>query len=240
MRLRSVGSAMALALLGVAGGVAAGTMLQDDPTTIASATPVPAQSPSYPVDEYDVNADPGIAPLGTDLPLHEERFHLNRLRLAADVPDGWGRVELVTGGAWNFAPPDNPLNSYVLRIEIVAGARASVSAAKSFRILKLQNAVADGNMQRLVIEDETDDGFVASYLDPVMDHGRPDPTRGLYQRVTMERWLTFGGDSTAYADIAVTGRERDRDGMADLLERVAASAHIPPPAEKPAEKKATR
>jgi hypothetical protein len=233
MRLRTVGSAMALALLGVAGGVGVGTMLQDDPTTIATASPVPAESPSVPVNEYDVNDDPGLAPLGTDLPLHEETFHLNRLRLAASVPDGWRRVELQTGGAWNFAPPDTPLNSYVLRIEIVAGARASVSAAKSFRILKLQNAVADGNLQRLIIESETDNGFVADYLDPVMDvTGHPDPTKGFYQRLTMERWLTFGGDTTAYADIAVTGRERDREGMADLLERVAASTFIPPPPDR--------
>jgi hypothetical protein len=226
MRLWTVGSAMALALLGVAGGFASGRLLEDQPGTIASAAPVPATSPSYPVNEYDVLPDPGIAPLGTDLPSHIERFRLSDFRLATSVPDGWRRVTLVGGSAWNFSPPSNPLNAYVLRIEIVAGSRSSVSAAKGARLLRLQSAQDDGNLQRLVIEDETDEGFVASYLDP---HKGPDGAilPGFYQRVTMERWLTFGSD-TAYADIAVTGRDVDREGMADLLERVAASATIPP------------
>lgn len=222
----TIGSAMALALLGVAGGVASGRLLEDEPATIASATPVPATAPSYPVNEYDVLPDPGIAPLGTGLPSHTERFRLNDFRLTASVPDGWRRVELTGGSAWNFSPPSNPLNAYVLRIEIVAGSRSSVSAAKGARLLRLQSAQADGNMQRLVIEDETEDGIVASYLDP-----RRGPDKeilpGFYQRVTLERWLTFGSD-TAYADIAVTGRDVDREGMADLLERVATSAAIPP------------
>jgi hypothetical protein len=223
MRLRTVGACLALALAGVAGGFVVGNVLRGDPTSVAAATPVPAQSPSYPVNEYDVLPDNGIAPLSTNLSSHEEKFRLNQFRLAASVPDGWRRVTLAGGSAWNFAPPDNPSNSYVLRIEIVAGSRASVSAAKGFRILKLQNAVADGNMRRLVIESETEDGFLANYLDPGLNGG-------FYQRFTMERWLTFGGDSTAYADIAITGREADRAGMADLLERVAASASIPSPA----------
>jgi hypothetical protein len=57
-----------------------------------------------------------------------------------------------------------------------------------------------------------DDGFTATYL----DHG--------YQRVTVERWLPQDGSSQAYAAVAVTGREADRAGIADLLERVATSA----------------
>ncbi|MCW2797336.1 hypothetical protein [Nocardioides sp.] len=221
MRLRTVGAGLALALAGVAGGFVVGNVLQSDPASIAAVTPVPAQSPSYPVTEYDVLPDPAIAPLGTDLPSHEASFRLNQFRLQASVPDGWRRVTLVGGSAWNFAPPDNPLNSYVLRIEIVAGSRSSVSAAKGFRILKLQNAVDDGNLQHLVIEQDLNDGFEATYLDPGLVKGT------FYQRVTMERWLTFGDSATAYADVAVTGREADRAGLADLLERVVDSARIP-------------
>lgn len=215
---------LALLVVGVAAGFVGGNTLSPEPTSVASAAPVPAQSPSYPVNQYVVLPDPGIAQLATDLSSHEEAFRLNALRLAASVPDGWLRVPLTGGAAWNFAPPNTPPNSYILRIEIVATSRASVPAAMGSRILRLQNAVDDGNMRRLVIEDETEDGFVASYLDP-----SSLPTGGFFQRVTMERWLTFGGGSTAYADIAVTGREVDRAGMADLLARVVASATIPRP-----------
>ena len=63
-----------------------------------------------------------------------------------------------------------------------------------------------------MVEERVDDGFTATYLDAG------------HQRVSMERWLPQPDSAQAYATIAVTGRESDREGMADLLERVAASA----------------
>jgi len=213
MRLRTLGVTLALVLTGVAGGFVAGNLLEDDPAAIAAVAPVPAESPGYPVNEYDVLPDPGIAPLGTDLPSHTATLRSGEFGLEASVPDDWRRVTLLGGSTWNFAAPDNLKNTYVLRIGLIAGQRLSAPAAKGGRILALQTAVADGNLEHLVIESETDNGFVATYLDDG------------YLRVTMERWLTFPDVSTsAYASVAITGREVDRAGMADLLERVAASA----------------
>jgi hypothetical protein len=224
MRLRTVAAGVVLALVGVAGGFAVGNILQDDSAAIALTTPVPADSPSYPVNEYDVLPDPGIAPLDSTLPSHDATFQVGPYRLQAVVPDGWRRVPL-GDSTWNFAPPDNPLNSYVLRIQIVAGDRQSLSVAKGSRILGLQSAVTERNLAQLSIESETDDGFVASYLE-LIEQG----SNSGHRRVTMQRWLVFPDATTAaYATVAVTGRESDRVGMADLLERVGASARIPAP-----------
>lgn len=210
MRVRWVGLALALALVGGAAGYALGQSTEDEPARI-SAGPVPAVSPSYPVNEYDVLPDPGIAPLATDLRLRTAKFRTGDLRMTASVPVGWRRAVLEGGDSWNFADPDNPPSTYLLRIGFVAG-RVSLTVARENRITALEDAAANGDLEHLVVEDRTDDGFTATYL----DHG--------HQRVTMERFLPRDDSGQTYATVAVTGRETDRVGMADLQERVAASA----------------
>jgi hypothetical protein len=211
MRVRWIGLALALVLVGGAVGYALGQSAEDEPAR-TSAGPVPAVSPSYPVNEYDVRPDPGIAPLAPDLPLHRSKFRTGDLRMTASVPVGWHREVLQGGDTWNFAQLGLPLPSYLLRVGLIAGDRASLNAAREFRISKLEDAAANGDLEHLVVEERTDDGFTASYLS------------GGYQRVTMERFLEQGDSGQAYATVAVVGRERDREGMADLLERVTASA----------------
>ena len=74
MRVRWIGLALALALVGGAAGYAVGRTTLDDPAEIEGAQPLPAVSPSYPVNEYVVRPDPGIAPLASDLPLKTAKF----------------------------------------------------------------------------------------------------------------------------------------------------------------------
>ena len=209
MRVRWIGLALALVLVGGGAGYALGQSREDEPASI-SAGPVPAESPSYPVNEYDVLPDPGIAPLATDLPLHTAKFRTGGLRMTASVPVGWRRALLEGGDAWNFADPDNPPNTYLLRVGFVSG-RVSLTVARETRIAALEDAEAHGNLEHLVVEDRADDGFTATYLDDG------------HQRVTMERFLPQGDSGQTYATVAVTGRETDRVGMADLQERVVAS-----------------
>ena len=83
--------------------------------------------------------------------------------------------------------------------------------AATARLAALEAAERDGNMEAVTVETRSDDGFVATYL------------QNGYRRVLMERYSTLGG-TTAHVAVAVTGREVDRTGMADLLERVLASA----------------
>jgi hypothetical protein len=211
MRVLWTGLALALILVGGATGYLLGRDATETPARI-SAQPVPAVSPSYPVNEYVVLPDPGIAPLPTTLPLHPAKFRSGNLRMTASVPNEWRRAILDGGTTWNFADPDNPPNTYLLRIGLIAGNRTSLTVARENRINALEDAESNGDLEHLVVEARDDDGFTATYLSD--DH----------QRVAMERFLARPGESSAYATIAVTGRERDREGMADLLERVAASA----------------
>ncbi|KQW47860.1 hypothetical protein ASC77_15685 [Nocardioides sp. Root1257] len=209
--MRWIGLALALVVVGGAAGYAFGQSQEDEPASI-SAGPVPAASPSYPVNEYVVVPDPGIAPLATDLPLHPARFRTGDLRMRASAPVGWRRAVLQGGDSWNFADPDVPQPTYMLRVGLIAGDRASLNAAREFRISKLEDAEANGDLEHLVVEERSEDGFTATYLS------------GGHLRVTMERFLPQPGSTQAYATIAVVGRDRDREGMADLLERVTASA----------------
>jgi hypothetical protein len=212
MRVRWIGLTLALALVGGAAGFALARMAGEDPRVAAGAAPVAAQSPSYPVNEYDVLPDPGIAPLAPDLPSHVATFAAGGLRMTASVPIGWRRVALSGRNSWNFADPDNPSNTYLLRIGIDAGDRVSVRVAKTARIAALEDAEQNGALQHVVVESEEEDSFVATYI------------ADGYQRVTMERWLPQHDSDQAFAVVAVTGRETDREGMADLLERVSSSA----------------
>jgi hypothetical protein len=210
MGVRWIGVALTLALVGAAAGYAIGRSTLDQPRTRTGAEPVPAVSPSYPVNEYVVEPDPDIAPLATDLPLRTARFRAGGLRMTAAVPKGWERGPVRGGNQWNFEDTENPRYTYALRVGIVTGA-VSLGVARNTRIGALEDAEANGNLEHVVIEELADDGFTATYIS------------GDHQRVTMERWLPDDSD-LAYATFAVAGRETDRAGMADLLERVAASA----------------
>ncbi|GAA4706722.1 hypothetical protein [Nocardioides conyzicola] len=211
MRVRWIGLALALVLVGGAVGYAVGRATLEQPLDLVGAEPVPAVSPSYPVNEYVVLPDPGLAPLATGLPLHTAKFNAGGMPMTASVPDGWRRAPLEGRDAWNFAVPENPRNTYLLRVGLVTN-RISLKVALQSRINALEDAESNGDLEHLVIESRTDEGFTATYL----DNG--------HQRVSMERWLPRSGSSQAYAAIATTGRETDRAGMADLLERVSASA----------------
>jgi hypothetical protein len=210
--VRWIGLMLALAALGAAGGYAAAVASRVGPTDFSGPTPVPAASPSYPVNEYDVCTDPGFAPLPSDLPRHPARFAAGELRLTAEVPDGWRRFALSGGTSWNFTDPDNPTNTYLLRVDLYPGNRESARVQVQSRIAALRDAQRNGDLQRVEVEDRTDESLRANYIS------------ACYYRVTMQQWLQLPGASGAFASIAITGRDSDREGMADLLERVVASA----------------
>lgn len=209
--VRTLGVALVLAIAGAAGGYGVGALQVDDPVTISMALPVPAEDPSYPVVEYDVTPDPGLAPLPTGIALARTRLRFGGTPLELAVPRGW----TVGGkpGKWIYSSPDQVQNSYYVRVETLNNQR-SVGVELNSRIDALREAQSDGNLDHVLVEEESDDEFVATYL------------QGGYQRVSMERFLDLGTTS-AYVTIAVIGRERDREGMADLLERICASVQAP-------------
>ena len=211
---RALGVAIVLLAVGVVGGYALADRTADEPSSSDVLDPVPAVSPSVPTpQEFDVLPDPTAAALEPDLPNHEEELRITKRGAGAAllVPDGWLQTRLPNSQTWTFAPAINIKNTYSMRVDLMIGRRLAVPVAKSTRIAALESAEDEGNIEGLQITAETDDSFEARYIS------------GGYLKVTMERWVA-DDDGLAYADVAVTGREVDQQGLRDLLARTVESA----------------
>ena len=209
---RLLGLVLLLLVLGLAGGYAYGELSMDEPRTARDASPVPAE-PSVPMPSTPaVLPDPDVPPLAVNLPTKRTRLSTGRngyvLRL--DQPLGWSRTQLSSDDTWSWVVPTNPTNTYRLRVAIIADNHQSVSVTKDARISAFEEAVADGNLSDFTVESQTVDTFIATYI------------ADGYRRVTIERMVAFDGGS-AYAVAAVTGREVDREGLTDLVQRTAES-----------------
>ena len=219
MNRRVIGIFLVLLLLGAGAGYAWAAASADGPVTAGEPTPVTAQSPAAPTTApLDVLPDPTEPALGVDLPTEETVLRDSRRSpaLRLQQPVGW-RVTHVPGSDWNWAVEGNSLNTYKLRVGIIKGRHLSVRAAKAARIAAYQDAEEQGNLAHFTVESDTDDTFIATYVD--QDH----------LRVTIERYVVLDDTDEAYAVVAVTGREIDRDGLTDLLARTAASMEAEDP-----------
>ena len=208
---RVLGLVLLMVATGLAGGYAVAELSEEGPRTLTGqASPLPAE-PSVPTPSaVEVLPDPDTPPLAVNLPTKRTRLSTGRSGyvLHVDQPVGWRRHR--SEATWTWAVPTNPLNTYRLRVVILAGSNHSVSVAKNTRINAFEEAEADGNLSDFNVESQTADTFIATYIDDG------------YLRVTMERIVAFEGES-AYAAAAVTGREEDRPGLTDLVQRVANS-----------------
>lgn len=193
---------------GIAVGVLAAHLAEPVPRVLTTAVPVPAVSPSYPVDPPPpVDPDPDTPAMRLALPSHLELVGSPPFGLRLPVPDGWARTNSTTG-EWKWRPPDQPEDhAFLLRVRLVSGFEPREGAIQD----RMDALEAADDVEDLAIEARDRDGFTATY---VTDRHR---------RVAMERYLSFDG-ATAYAVVAVVGRERDRLGMADLLARIALRA----------------
>jgi hypothetical protein len=204
--VRTLGIALVLAVVGAAGAYGVGAMQTEDPRTISMVLPVPAQDPSYPVVEYDVEPDPTVAPLATGLPLHRVRMVEGQTRLSAEVPRGWDVNPTEPGANWNVVVGDNPQNTYIVRVTDYR--MSSVTVTRQYRMSALRQSQTERNLEHLVFTDEDEDSFTATYL---FDG---------YRRIAMEKFQVVGA---TVVSVSVVGREVDREGMLDLQERVMAS-----------------
>jgi hypothetical protein len=171
----------------------------------------------------EVQEDPDVPPLAPNLPVVRELLQNGPRQpgLRVDRPAGWQAGAHAAGGTeWNWTAPDLPLNTYKLRIGLLKGTNSSVAGAKGARLAELQSAFEDGNFQAFTVESDVANTFVVSYVDA-----------DGYFRVEMDRFVVLDDTEDAYAVVAVTGRERDRRGIEDLVVRTAQSMVAVEPAE---------
>jgi hypothetical protein len=210
---RGLGVLLALAIVGGGVGFGVSSLTERAPASTGTPAPISAERPDHPSDPViRVLPDPDLPPLGTGLPSHPAHLGRDPFGLTFPVPVGWTRNDLA-GNEATWAVATNPPNTYLLRVEIVVSQHETIKATQAARI-----AALDGATQRFRVERQTDDAMIATY---VYDD---------YRRLTIHRWITFddpdpgGGNGSTYAEIAATGRVRDRLGLADLVDRAAEAA----------------
>lgn len=209
MRVRWIGLTLALALIGAACGYGFGTLDRRDPATIERAEPVPAQSPSIPVDPPPTFAvDIAYPALPTTLPYRTHRlgdppFFLWRYA----APLGWVRSTTDQPQEYRWRPPDEPTEGgYSLRVKIVT------QRLTPEQMVEQKVAAMESTYEDVEIVDQDEDEVYFTYRDG-LDH----------QRHNMFRWFTAPGQTAASFEMSVSGRAVDVPGLKSLLEHVAVS-----------------
>ena len=219
MSARGLGSATALVVLLALGGGVAGYAVaragHEPPAPLGEVRPLLAVDPAYPTDRpVLVREDRDEPPLAGDVALRRVVLGTPPFTVSLAVPRDWVRSDSA-GGEWRWYPPPGPEtaeNLYFLRVRQVANLFQSVPAARVARRSALATA---SEVQDLEVVEETYDGLEVSYV-----------SEG-YRRHSLERWLTTpGSGETAQYYLGMIGRGADRDAMAALLERIAASAEV--------------
>lgn len=176
---------------------------------VVDAVPVAAADPAYPQDrEVEVREDPDYPVLAPGLPTVRAVVGTSPFSVALPVPRGWVRSD-ATAGETRFypEPPEDEAaaGTHFVRVRLVGNQYLSVPAQLEDRVEALSTASA---IEAFTLESRSFDALVASYVSDG------------YRRVAMEQFVAAPGEETASVYVAVIGRERDRDGLADLLDRI--------------------
>lgn len=205
---RGIATLLALLLVGGVAGFGASWVVGEHPPGTGSPSPV-AASPSLPVDPVpDLLDDPDTPALAERLPLVEQSVGSGGFRMTLPVPQGWTFSENSLN-EWQWRPPAQPDFGYVLRVEQVLSNRRSIDWTLDRRIIELRE-----DERNLEILGQTDDSLHFSYV------------TANHLRHGYLRWKDLTGSDNAQVEIAVTGRKRDDDGMADLIARVGAGIRL--------------
>lgn len=212
---RSVTSAQGMTLLGllvavsVTAGFGVSMAVAEHPAGGGPATPVVAQSPSLPVDPVpELLPDPATPALEPGIDLVRQQVGSGDFQMTLPVPRGW-TFSPNSLNEWQWRPPGQPDFGHVLRIEQVLSNRRSIDWTLDRRIDEL-----DEDEDNLEILDQTDNSLHFTYV--TANHLR-------HGYLT---WLDLTGSDNAQVEIAVTGREVDDAGMADLIDRIAAGTKL--------------
>ena len=197
-----------LLAIGVAAGFGASWVLGENPSGDGTAAPVPA-SPSLPVDPVpELLPDPPTPALAEGVPLVAQSVGAGDFRMTLPVPKGWTFSENSLN-EWQWRPPDQPDFGYVLRVEQVLSNRRSIEWTLDRRIDELRED--ESNVE--VLEQTRDSLHFTFVTSNHLRHG-------------YLRWLDLTGSDNAQVEIAVTGREVDDPGMANLIARVGSGIRL--------------
>jgi len=207
MNRRVIGLFLVLLLLGAGAGYAWGASSPDDgPSRFADAGPVPASSPSVPIEpERPYAEDVDMATLEPDLAYERESIGADPFQYGFRRPEAW--IPTNTGsGERTFSPPDREEGGYGMRVKVV-NARLTPSEMVEQKLEALE-----------LSEDDVE--VVGRSTDTLSVTYRSAENR---LRHNTFRWFNEPGVGFATFETSVYGRERDVDGLTDLLDKVSAS-----------------
>ena len=212
MNRRVIGLFLVLLLLGAGAGYAwASASEEEGPTRFTDAGPLPASSPSVPVEPerpYAEDVDMADTGDGPGLPAGD----VGRGAVPVHLPPSEGLAASdPRSGERTFSPPDRMEGGYGMRVKIV-NARLTPEDMVEQKLAALE-----------ATEDEVEVvGRAGNYLAITY---RSAENRLRYNTF---RWFTDPGGRLATFETSVYGRERDVEGLTDLLDKVSASVERVP------------
>ena len=215
MRARVWGLLLLAAVVGVGGGLGVGYLGQPRAASGGTAGPLPASSPSVPVDppatEPPFVEDIPYATLQPGLELARFRMSNTQQSWLVPYPKGWVATDVDTGKPvarrlWpeydelRFRPEDEPdEGGYSLRVKTI-NSRLTPSAMVAGK----KAALADFDVVDWL--GQTEESLKFTYR-----------TTNDRLRFNYFRWFSAPGDGSATLEMSVVGRERDVPGLDDLF-----------------------
>jgi hypothetical protein len=209
MNRRVIGLFLVLLFLGAGAGYAWSAANEDDEgvTRFSEAGPLPAESPSVPVEpERPYAADIDMATLQTDLDYARETIGDAPFQYSFRRPKDWTSSD-PQAGERSFSPPDRlEEGGYGMRVKIV-NARMTPAEMVEQKLTALEAT-------------EEDVEVIGRSIDTLAVTYRSGENRLRYNTF---RWFNEPGVGFATFETSVYGRQRDVEGLTDLLDKVAAS-----------------
>lgn len=198
---------LVLLLLGALAGYAwAASGQEEGPSRFTDASPVPAESPAFPVEPEEPYAeDVDMAALQSALDYQRETIGDAPFQYSYRRPADWIPSNLQSGER-TFVPPDRMEGGYGMRVKIV-NARMTPPEMVAQKLAALEATEQDVEVI----------GQGAAFLSITYRSGENR------LRYNTFRWFNEPGVGFATFETSVYGRERDVDGLSDLLDKVAAS-----------------
>jgi hypothetical protein len=200
-----------------ADGPSPSTMSGTSQTSGATAFPLPAD-PSLPVPV--VRSDADAPALETGIPLTTATLTRpsdpgGPAAVMMPVPEYWTREVDARLETYTFDPDVDEDFTYVLYVEFVED-RTPVRG-RSRSNAELVSESAQGVISALQVrKSRVEIGFDATYIGPAG-----------YRRLDLERWFA-SEDGTVVVKVRAVGRERDRQGLSDLVSRITGEIEVAP------------
>jgi hypothetical protein len=213
MSWRGLGALLVLAVIGAAGGYLAADLREPTTSDAAQASPMPAESPSIPVDpEQPFAEDITYPPLATGLDYRSHTIGDAPFQWTYDAPKGWKATqEGLDEIRWR--PQDEPeIGGFSLRVKL-----STEHKSKADMVTQKLAAMQAGY----------EDVEILGQFQDLLSFSYRDPSRNV-QRFNTFRWFSLPGEDEARFEMSVVGREVDVPGLQELFDRVGASVEKVP------------